>query len=461
VRSSPWLIAVAGCLLATSCDKADPSAAGPAPSTPTASAVATSASSAAPSASAGEEARRPLNVILLTIDSLRSDMPWQGLDRDIAPHLTALAKESVVYPRAYAVSSYTAKSAGAILGGKYPSTLYRGPTFFTEYSKANLFLPEVLSDEGVRTLAGHAHLYFDRSKNLRQGFDVWKLVDGLTWNAETDESVTSPKMTALAKEMLGDPSNTKSRFFTWLHYMDPHDQYVTHAESPKFGRRAKDLYHNEIYFTDLHVHDLLSWCDKQPWWKDTVLIVSSDHGEAFGEHDQWKHAFALWEVLTRVPLMVKGPGMKPRTIDARRSHIDLAPTILELTGVEPPEGFEMAGKSLVPELYGAEPEDREPILLDLPADTHNPPTRAIVKGDWKLIQDPGDKYKLYNLKEDPDEVKNLVDHPSHAADFERVKKIFDEAWAKHPLVLPYGGSQLKGGARATGPKGPPGYQEDE
>jgi arylsulfatase A-like enzyme len=446
-----WLrpLGIAAALMALGCNGKQPdkdaSSSTAAPSTTAAGS--TTAASATASASPAEE-KRPLNVILLTIDSLRADMPWQGFDKDIAPRLTALAKKSVVYPNAYSISSYTAKSVGGLLSGRYPSTLHRGNTFFTHYSKANVFFPELLQEKGVRTMAGHAHLYFERSINLKQGFDVWRLVPGLTWNSETDESITSPKTTDLAMEMLGDANNVKGHFFVWLHYMDPHDKYLQHEEAPRFGRKARDLYHNEVYYTDLHIGKLLDWCEKQPWWKDTVVIVSSDHGEAFGEHDQWKHAFALWEVLTRVPLFVHGPGMKARTILMRRSHIDLAPTIMELLGQPPHEGF--VGKSMVPELYGAEPEDREPILLDLPADRHNPPARTVTKGNFKLLEDPGPKYKLFDLKADPGELNNVADNPPNAEDFKRMKKVFDDAWGKHPYAAPFGGGEIKGGGRANG-----------
>ncbi len=398
---------------------------------------------------------RPLNVILMFIDAMRADMPWQGYERPIAPHLTKLAERSVVYPRAYSVSSYTAKSLGAVLSGRYPSTLYRGPTFFTAYSKANLFFPELLQDKGVRTMSLQAHGYFDRGKNLRQGVDVFEIVPGLKWNAETDENVTGPKMTEMAIDLLGDPKNTGGPFFLWLHYMDPHDKYVVHDGVPRFGRRARDLYDGEIYFTDLQVRKLLDFCDQQPWWKNTALIIMGDHGEAFGEHGQWKHAFALWEVLTRVPLIIHGPGMEPRRIQARRSHIDLAPTIVDLMGHEPHPGF--VAKSLVPELYGAEPDDREPILLDLPADSHNPPTRAIIKGDYKLLEDPGPRFKLFNLAEDPGELRNLAKVREHEGKLAELKELFEQAWSRHPYVAPYGGKKLVGGSKANGPKGPPGW----
>lgn len=419
-----------------------------------ASATATASASAQP-----EGKRKPMNVILITIDSLRADMPWAGYEDDIAPNLTKLAKESVVYPRGYTISSFTSKSVGGLLAGQYPSTLYRGPTFFTTYSHANLFFPELLQKDGVRTMAGHAHLYFDRGKNLRQGFDEWRLVDGLKWNAETDESVTSQKMTPLAIEMLSE-ANTKDRFFMWLHYMDPHDKYVQHEEAPSFGRRARDLYDNEVWYTDMWVAKLIDHLEAQPWWKNTVLIVSSDHGEAFGEHDMWKHAFALWEVLTHVPLMFKIPGVEPRQIDARRSHIDLAPTIVDFLGVPPSDTF--VGKSMVPELLGeAEPDDREPIMLDLPADSYNPETKAVIKGDFKMIKEPIDKYRLYNLAEDPNEKLNLAPDPKYKEDYERMKKLLDESWAKQKQILPYGNRKLSSGVLADGPMGPPGYEPPE
>ena len=430
--------------------------------TTTAPATATTAA-ATPSASASAaKAAAPVkrNVILLTIDSMRYDMPWQGYPKDIAPHLTALVKKSALYTRAYTVSSYTSKSAGGLLAGKPPSTLYRGPTFFTRYTKANLFFPELLQEAQIRTMAGHAHLYFDRGKNLRQGFDIWKLTPGLTWNAQTDESITSDKMTKLAIDLLSDKDNSGKQFFMWLHYMDPHDKYVQHPESPKFGRKARNLYDSEMFYTDLWIRKLLDYCEKQPWWENTVLIISADHGEAFGEHGMWKHAFALWEVLTRVPLIVHGKGIKPQRIEERRSHFDLAPTIIDLMGLPPHEQF--FGKSMRPELYGeAEADNREPIILDLPVDRYNPNTRVAIKGDFKLIEDPGPKYKLFNLKEDPNERLNLAPNPKHKDDLAAMRKAFDEAWAPHSYVEPYGPGKLSSGKVPNGPIGPPGWVDPD
>ena len=447
-----WLVMLVGFL---GCD-GDTQQPKPDPVATTTAAPTVSATTSA-RASVKEDPPKRFNVLLITIDSMRHDMPWHGYEKDIAPNLTKLVKESVSYSRAYTLSSFTSKSAVGILASKAPRSLYRGPTFFTRYTTANLFFPELLQKAGKATMAGHAHLYFDRGKNLRQGFDEWRLTPGLTWNAETDESVTSDKMTPLAIDML--EKNAGKQFFMWLHYMDPHDQYIQHAEAPKFGRRARNLYDAEMWYTDMWIQKLFDWCAKHDWWKNTVVIISSDHGEAFGEHDMWKHAFALWEVLTKVPLIFKVPGVEGRVIDERRSHLDLAPTIMELMGEKPDPSF--TGKSMVPELFGGEPDNREPIILDIPADTYNPNTRVAIKGDYKLIEDPGPKYKLFNLTEDPDEKLDLAKNPKHKKALEDMKKAFEEAWAKHPYIAPYGGRKLTSGMKADGPVGPPGFVDPE
>lgn len=422
----------------------EPSATGSAASS------ATEQTSSPPAASGVARPAEPLNVILLTIDSLRTDVPWLGYDRPIAPNLTALAKESVVYERAYAASSTTAKSVATMLSGRFPSTLYRDRRFFTRYAPSNRFLAEILGERKIRSVAWHGHLYFGKNSGFEQGFDEWRLVPGIKFDAETDNEVTSDKMTALGLELLGAAANTSGQFFAWAHYMDPHDQYLRHAGVPEFGKKARDRYDAEIWFTDHHVGKLLAFARAQPWWKRTAVIVTADHGEAFGEHGMYKHAFELWEVLVRVPMLVFAPGARARAIAERRSHVDLAPTILELMGLAPPADFR--GRSLVPELYGAAPESREPILCELPEDSHNPPRRAAIQGALKLIEFERGRKALYDLSRDPGEGTDLSkDRP---ADLESMKDVLDQAFGALGSFAPYGGGKLREGGRADGPTGP-------
>ncbi|MGC4088595.1 MAG: sulfatase [Polyangiaceae bacterium] len=420
----------------------------PPPPVPPPSAVA----SAAPTTPASDAPQLPrnANVLLITIDSLRADMPWNGYSRPIAPNLTKLAERAALYTNAYSGSSYTAKSVATLLSGHYPSTLYRDGYFFAKYPASDTFIAELLAPRGVRTIGFHAHLYFGKGKGLEQGFDEWRLVPGITFDPETDNFVTSDKMTALGIELLSNPKNTNHQFFAWGHYMDPHDQYQKHKESPDFGNKGRDKYDSEVWYADYWVGKLLEFAETKPWWKNTVLIISADHGEAFGEHGMYKHTFELWEVLTRVPLIIAGPGITPRRIEERRSHIDIAPTILELMGQPVPADFQ--GKSLVPELSGAKPESREPILVELTEDSHNPFRRALIDGKYKIIDFGRSQYQLFDLSRDPAELTDLA--KENKEELARMRKLLDERMAQLPVVDAYGGAKLKGGGSARGPVGP-------
>ncbi|MEP7049764.1 MAG: sulfatase [Pseudomonadota bacterium] len=430
--------------------KAEPPAPSASAAAPAARATAAPASaSVAPALTAAPKASTPRNVLLLTIDSLRADMPWTGYSRAIAPNLTKLAEQSVVYTNGYALSSYTAKSVAGFLSSRYPSTLYRSGYFFASYPKSDTFLAEVLSEHGVLTSAWHAHLYF-RGVGLDQGFATWQFAPGIIFDPETDNSITSQLMTELGIKLLSKPESTGKQFFAWAHYMDPHDQYNKHPESPDFGNKNRDRYDSEVFYTDLWLGKLLDFARAQPWWKDTVVIVSADHGEAFGEHGFYKHAFEIWDVLTRVPLLVFGPGITPKRISERRSHIDLAPTILDLMGVAPEPAF--MGRTFAPELFGAKPDNREPILSELTEDSHNPPRRAVIQGDYKLIVIKERKYMLFNLSKDPGEETDLAATEPDALN--EMKAVYSKLYEKMPVVEPYGGVTLKEGGTANGPLGP-------
>src|SRR5262249_25222611 len=159
---------------------------------------------------------------LLSVDSLRADMPWAGYARPIAPNLTALEQKSVTFTRAYAVSSYTSTSVAGLLASKLPSELKRDGFFFNTFHKDNVFFPELLQARGIRTLAAQAHGYF-KDAGYNQGFDKWELVPKLKFDPTTDPNITSPEHERLAEKLLGDPALENQRFFAWFHFMDPHD----------------------------------------------------------------------------------------------------------------------------------------------------------------------------------------------------------------------------------------------
>ncbi len=110
-----------------------------------------------------------------------------------------------MYENAYALSSYTAKSVPGFLSGRYPSMLYRDGYFFAKYYDSNTFFAELLSARGIKTISWHGHMYFAHGSGLDLGFTTWELVPGIKFDPETDNAITSDKMTKLGIELLGKP----------------------------------------------------------------------------------------------------------------------------------------------------------------------------------------------------------------------------------------------------------------
>ena len=404
--------------------------------------------SATPALDPGAAAAPPWNVILLTIDSLRADMPWSGYERPIAPRLTELEKRAVSYTRAYAVSSYTSMSLGGMLAGRYPGELDRDGYFFGTYPKRVLFFPEVLQEAHVRTLGVQGHGYFKRGgAGFDQGFDDWRIVPNLRWNANTDENVTGPQMESIAEELLGDPARTAGKFFFWAHFLDPHDMYRPHADVPAWGRKARDLYDGEVTFADRYVGKLLDFIAAQPWAARTAIVVSADHGEVFGEHGIYRHGFELWQPLVHIPWMFVLPGVAARHVDTPRSHIDMARTLLDLLGVPAPDAI--GGTSLVPELLGRAPAEPRDVLLDLPRTSDNDRRRALVHGDEKVIALGDDAYfQSFDVAADPGE-EHPLDKTDRARHDALVARYRAAKGALHD-VGPFACRKLKGAPEGRG-----------
>ena len=384
----------------------------------------------------------PLNVLLLSIDSLRADMPWAAYPRPIAPRLTELYKRSIAYARAYSTSSYTSKSVPGLLTGRYPSELPRTGHFFTKYLAPADFVCTALGPEDIPSVAGHAHAYFTKGNSgFESGFRSWQLVPNIPFNYETDPYVTSEPLTKLAIETLTEIATARGDrpFFAWFHYMDPHDEYKTHVESPHYGKLPRDLYDEEVFFTDLAIGRLLDFVASQPWGAKTVIVVTADHGEAFGEHGITRHAHELWEELVHVPLFFYVPGLAPRIIDTPRGAVDLAPTFLELLGAKPIASLQ--GTSLVGELRSSAPvaaTAARDVIVDLPEDEYNERRRALIHGHTKLIAFGNDvRFAIYDLESDPREADDLLrKRPELAAE---MKRLYKEASKRIVDVAPRGG----------------------
>jgi arylsulfatase A-like enzyme len=406
--------------------------------------VASAAASGAAASGKGAPAReaKQYNVLLIMIDSLRADMPWTGYPREIAPRLSRFAKEWVLYPRAYSLSSYTAKSVLPTLVGRYPGEMTRDALFFTRWGDDNVLISERLKQVGYRTLTGQGHGYFLPQFGMNQGWDQYELLPGTFLDTTGVKDVTSERLYELAREMLSRPANVSqangTRFFAYFHFLDPHYTYNKHADSPDFGNKRRDLYDNEVHHTDKWVGDLIDFVMAAPFGKDTAIFITADHGEGFGERGRFRHAYDVWESLVRVPLFVRMPGAAPRRIETPRSAIDLAPTFAELAGISGISEFR--GKSLVSELLGGAVEER-PVFVDLPRADLMDRKRAFIDGHYKLIVfGDNTSYELFDVSRDLEEKHDLAAEKPEV--FSAMKQKYLDFMAKVPDTPVTGGGKL-------------------
>jgi arylsulfatase A-like enzyme len=408
-----------GCAAGPTAEEAFPDASTPA--------LADSSEPVSPSSTIQEAATGPFNVILITVDTLRWDLGFAGYPRPVSPNLDALARRSVVYDRAYATASYTMMCLAPLLIGRYASETARDYQHYTTFFPSNVFVAERVKEAGGHTLAATTHHYFRSGrKGFEQGFDVWDTSAIPVTSLDNETAVTSGHLSTAAIALL-DRSRSKGRFFAWFHYLDPHSPYVPHEGAPNFAAMTdprlripaeRAPYDGEVWFTDKQIGRVLAHVARQPWANETAIILTADHGEAFGEHGHWKHGRELWEPLVRVPLLVYVPGTTPRRIDVKRSHIDLVPTVLELMGIAAGERTALRGKSLLADIQAAKAgralEERD-VYMDMPEGQLTAARRAIVTGrspGLKLI-DLGTgvgpaRYALYDLERDPAETNNLA-----------------------------------------------------
>jgi len=371
-------------------------------------------------ASAASKLPEKLNVVLITIDTLRWDLGYTGNPRPLSPNLDRLAKQGVVFDRAYSLASYTAKSLAPLLIGKYSSETHRGWSHFNRFGKEDLFVQERLQKAGVRTVSVQGYWYFFQpGHGYERGFDV---VDSeaapKVIQMEGDRTANSDKISDRAIAQLSDPANSGRQFYAWVHYIDPHTEYALHEEFD-FGPASRERYDGEVAFVDKHVGRVIDFIEKSEFAARTAIIVTSDHGEAFGEHGMIRHGFELWEELVRVPFLFMVPGAPPHHITVPRSGIDLVPTLLELFRLKKPtpngDDF-VSGESLLLDLFmppGYEPKPRM-IFIDMAAGPNNAERQALIENDVKLTATGGRPLGLYDLASDPQEKKDLLDDKARA-----------------------------------------------
>jgi arylsulfatase A-like enzyme/Flp pilus assembly protein TadD len=253
---------------------------------------------------------------------------------------------------------------------------------------------------------------------LERGFDLYSddlVPEGSAEDVPFLNELQRPGDETIAEAVRWLESNKESRLFAWIHLYDPHDPYE--PPEPYRTRYADRLYEGEVAWTDELVGRLDEALGRMGLREDTLLVVTSDHGEGLGEHRETLHGFFIYESTLAVPLLIRGPGVVPGTrIESLVQTVDLFPTLVELLGLEPPVNDDVSGVSLAPALRG-EPYRHEPVayaesLVPLLHFGWSDP-RSIRRGKWKYIQAP--RPELYDLEADPMEIRNLADSQAELA----------------------------------------------
>lgn len=306
----------------------------------------------------GEEIRK-YNVVWAIIDAVRADhTSLLGYRRRTTPYLESIAKESFVFSAAQSQSSATLFSLPSQFSGKNPNNLrwYRAedpqlPAWheagLQQLAAEHETAAELFHAAGYRTgITLTTHL-INSYKSIQRGYE--RVTD--LWATE-HHMVSSPVATAQAIQLIEEfrrgPVLPNKPFFLTVYYEDPHGPYAAHQEGyPDFGPNKLDAYDQEIAFADRYVGFLYEYLSNQPeLWKDTIFIVSSDHGEEFFEHGWDWHSHSCYVESVHVPLLVRIPGMYPRQIDTPVGLVDILPTLLELTGLGPNK-IKLDGQSLL------------------------------------------------------------------------------------------------------------------
>ncbi len=357
------------------------------------------------------------SLLLITVDTLRGDQPWTGYMAIETPRLSALAAESVVYTRAYSVSNTTTSSLAAVMTARYPSEMQRDDCGFAGFKLENP-LASVLSRAGIHGMAAHAHAIFASSFAPKEGFDEWRVIPGVGGKTQENGAITGNEVAGLVVSFLRSPSRP-ARFFAWVHFVDPHDAYAAHADIPPSATPLRGPYDAEVIYTDRAIGTVLDALRDEGLDETTAVIVTGDHGEAFGEHQRFRHGHTLYDEEIHVPLLVRAPGVAPRRIETPRSGIDLARTAAALLGVAPEPTWR--GVSWTEDWDGA-PAPR-PILVDRPEFANLRALRATIDDRRKATFHDGRPLAAFDLAADPSELTPL-DATASAEVYQRAGELF-------------------------------------
>ncbi len=336
-------------------------------------------------------------VLLISVDALRADVANSGRYDEQVPTLARLREESITFTNARSNGSQTVYSLTTLFTGTHFSQQYwsrfEGGKNHWPFADETRRFPALLSEAGVRTIN------FTAANWMR---NHWGVVAGFGeehWIKDRGHKYSRAKVVAASigetlETVGGEPT------FIFVHFLDPHAPYnLAQRKGSAFER-----YLGECAQVDHEIGSLLDRIDSDEALRArTTVIVTADHGEAFGEHNTIRHSRTLYEELLRVPLFVRIPGVAPRMVEAPVSLVDLGPTVLDLLGQPTPS--HMMGQTLLPFVRG------EPYVPTRPFVAEGRLKRAMILSNGvKIIEDGRTGVlELYDLSADPAEANNLVD----------------------------------------------------
>ncbi len=379
---------------------------------------------------AKSRAEKKPNIILITLDTTRADrLSCYGYNRTTSPNIDKIADKSVLYKKAIATSSWTLPSHASLFTGKFSSShgatfdpngplrlldTIEGPEGWDAYrarglSQNELTLAQILKNAGYKTAGVAGGPWLKRVFGLDKGFDFYDDTGIGTVNGRLAHQVTASAINLLEK-VKGD------NFFLFLNYFDVHSPYdppegfakaflPKDTELPKQYPTIKQincLYDAEILYVDHYIGQLFEQLKKDKIYENTFIVITSDHGELLGEHGKFGHGHYLYQQELHIPLLLKYPGseVSPAEKDDIVQLTDVFALILERIGVKVPADTQA----------GLPPDVGHPILAEtypLSILTKAGHWRAIFENDYKFIWNSKDNHWLFNLKNDPEEDKNL------------------------------------------------------
>ena len=352
---------------------------------------------------------RPLNVILVTLDTTRADhLGVYGYKRGLTSKFDEFAKRGVVFDRAYAPAPITLPSHSTMLTGLYPPEHGLRLNGEGRLPDDLPFLPSILQKRGFDTAAFVAAFVLDSHFGLARGFDVYD--DDLSKSPKADEYEERRRDgQEIVDSAIQWLKKRDSRpFFCWIHLFDAHGPYNPRTE--KFGEKFSDNPYDAGVATELQAFDqLVSFLQQSKLDRNTLVIVAADHGEGLDEHLENEHAMLVYNTTLHVPLIFVDPRecQKGLHVTQAVSLVDLMPTILDLIGIPVPS--HLSGRSLRAALHG---EPLTPFACYAEAETPYVmnrwcPLKTVIFDRWKYIQT--NQPELYDLQTDSAELVNLAD----------------------------------------------------